>query len=272
MKKTSILFFIGFVVSIVVFTSTSCNPNNTPTPINIHDTIIIHDTTHTNDTICATNCFGAIGCYPFEGNANDASGNGNNGTVIGATLTTGHKGHANSAYYFNKNVNTRIELPNLSVFDNAGEISVSVWVKTDNVVGFGTTILTTTPDVTTDRFQINVNWSGNPVNTNIFDYGNISTGRLVSPASTPTFDTWEHYVFIKSTTNSIMKIFKNGVLLASKTSSTSISNKAKTLVLGGSPANTQHSDQLFKGSLDDLKIFNKALTDTEVLDIYNSEK
>ena len=88
--------------------------------------------------------------------------------VLLATLTTGHKGHANSAYYFNKSASTRIELPNLSTFDNAGEISISIWAKTDNVADYGTTILTVTPDVPTDRFMLNINHSGTPLNTNIF--------------------------------------------------------------------------------------------------------
>jgi hypothetical protein len=60
--------------------------------------------------------------------------------------------------------------------------------------------------------------------------------------------------------------------LHTKTGGASISNKAKTIVLGGSPANGVHSDQLFKGSLDDLKIFNKALSASEVSTIYNAEK
>ena len=278
MKKITILFFVGFLLAAFVFTTTSCNPNNTPAPVVIHDTIIVHDSTNTHDTTnihdtsCVTNCFDAVACYPFEGNANDISGNNYNGTILGATLTTGHKGHANSAYYFNKSTSTKIELPNLSTFDVAGEISVSVWAKTDNVTGFGTTIIGTIPDASNDRFQLNINWSGNPVNTNIFDYGNISSGRLVSSASTPVFDTWEHYVFVKSTTGNFMKIYKNGVQNATKTGGASITNKAKKLVLGGSPANSEHGDQLFKGSLDDLKIFNKALTATEVLNIYNTEK
>ena len=219
--------------------------------------------------MCIPKCFDAVACYPFEGNANDISGNNYNGTVIGATLTTGHKGHANSAYYFNKSASTRIELPNLSTFDNAGEISISIWAKTDNVADYGTTILTVTPDVPTDRFMLNINHSGTPLNTNIFDYGNISTGRITSAASTPVFNTWEHYVFVKSTTGNFMKIFKNGVEIASKTGGSSISNKAKKLVLGASP---DSPNLLFKGSLDDLKIFNKALISTEVSNIYNTEK
>ncbi|MBK7031388.1 MAG: hypothetical protein IPH45_20325 [Bacteroidales bacterium] len=39
--------------------------------------------------------------YPFNGNANDLSGNGNDGTVNGATLTTDRFGNPNSAYSFN---------------------------------------------------------------------------------------------------------------------------------------------------------------------------
>lgn len=41
--------------------------------------------------------------YPFNGNANDASGNGHNGTVTGATLTTDKSGVANRAYSFDGN-------------------------------------------------------------------------------------------------------------------------------------------------------------------------
>ena len=268
MKKTISFLILAALLLPFLFTTTSCTPNNNPAPI--------RDTIYIRDTVCcacdSVECYDAVGCYPFEGNANDISGNGHNGTVTGATLTTGHKGDANSAYYFNKSTSTKIQLPNLSVFDNAGELSISIWAKTDNVVGYGTTIISAEPDVSSDRFQININWSGNPINTNIFDYGNISTGRLTSPASTPVFDTWEHYVFVKSTTGNFMKIYKNGSQIATKTGGASITNKAKPIVLGGSPDNGVHTDQLFKGSLDDLKIFNKALSASEVSTIYNAEK
>ena len=44
---------------------------------------------------------GLVGYWPFNGNANDESGNGNNGTVNGATLTSDRFGNANGAYSFN---------------------------------------------------------------------------------------------------------------------------------------------------------------------------
>ena len=43
---------------------------------------------------------GLVAYYPFKGNANDESGNGNYGTVYGATLTTDSLGNADSAYNF----------------------------------------------------------------------------------------------------------------------------------------------------------------------------
>ena len=43
---------------------------------------------------------GLIGYWPFNGNANDESGNGHNGIVNGATLTSDRFGNSNSAYEF----------------------------------------------------------------------------------------------------------------------------------------------------------------------------
>jgi len=53
---------------------------------------------------------GLVACYPFDGNAMDASGNGNDGTVNGATLTEDRLGNADSAYNFD-GVDDYIEIP-----------------------------------------------------------------------------------------------------------------------------------------------------------------
>jgi hypothetical protein len=68
---------------------------------------------------------GLVGWWPFTGNANDESGNNNNGTVNGASLTSDRNGNANAAYYFN-GVSNYIQLP-----DNIkpSNISLSFWFK-----------------------------------------------------------------------------------------------------------------------------------------------
>jgi hypothetical protein len=51
---------------------------------------------------------GLVVYYPFNGNANDASGNGNNGAVSGATLTSDKDGNTNKAYEFTVDENVQL--------------------------------------------------------------------------------------------------------------------------------------------------------------------
>ena len=68
---------------------------------------------------------GLVGWWPFNGNANDESGNGKIGTVNGPSLTTDRLGYANSAYSFD-GVNDFIQMPNASI---SGSFTFSGWYK-----------------------------------------------------------------------------------------------------------------------------------------------
>ena len=78
---------------------------------------------------------GLLGWWPFNGNANDESGNGNDGTVNGATLTTDRFGVSNKAYdiipgqYIGVN-----DAPSLN-FPETDALSVSVWLYRRNSSG-----------------------------------------------------------------------------------------------------------------------------------------
>ena len=71
---------------------------------------------------------GLIGWWPFNGNANDESLNGNNGSVNGATLTTDRHGNINSAYTFN-GVNNFISVSGASAVTYSSGITISCWYK-----------------------------------------------------------------------------------------------------------------------------------------------
>ena len=58
---------------------------------------------------------GVVAYYPFNNNANDESGNGNHGTVQGATLAEDRFGNTNSAYYFGGD-NDKITASDAAVF------------------------------------------------------------------------------------------------------------------------------------------------------------
>jgi hypothetical protein len=73
---------------------------------------------------------GLVAYYPFNDNANDESGNGNNGTAMGATLTTDRFGNPNSAFVFD-GTNDYIALDDHYANGNSlAQFSVSVWYKT----------------------------------------------------------------------------------------------------------------------------------------------
>ena len=70
---------------------------------------------------------GLVAYYPFNGNANDESGNGNNGTVNGSTLTADRYGKADSAYSFNGNA--VISVKHSATLDLKNEFTVSAWIN-----------------------------------------------------------------------------------------------------------------------------------------------
>ncbi|MFN5209123.1 MAG: hypothetical protein ACK5D8_06480, partial [Bacteroidota bacterium] len=76
---------------------------------------------------------GLVGWWPFNGNANDESGNGNNGTVNGAVLATDRFGNANSAYSFDGIDNT-IQYSNTFVFNQQNDASISLWFNNDSII------------------------------------------------------------------------------------------------------------------------------------------
>jgi len=69
-----------------------------------------------------------VGYWPFNGNANDESGNGNHGSVNSANLTTDRFGNSNKAYYFNGN-QSFIKVTNNSSLQTPNAISINSWVQ-----------------------------------------------------------------------------------------------------------------------------------------------
>ena len=83
---------------------------------------------------------GLVAWYPFNGNANDSSGNGNHGTNNGATLTTDRFGNANSAYTFDGKGNDITSGSSTTLAINM-YATISAWIGGNNptevVAGLG---------------------------------------------------------------------------------------------------------------------------------------
>ncbi len=206
---------------------------------------------------------GLVAWYPFNGNANDESGNGNNGTVNGATLTTDRFEKTNSAYYFSGANNlTRIDAQiNTSSIDISHEYSLSIWIKK---IGNGSTQPRILEFFSNTNGALQLNWD--VAGTNFIEVETInSTGvfQATSYYSTIWLNNWNNIVFTAKT--GLAKLYLNGVLVNSFTF-----NGLPSLATNVSFGRMNHpSYNAINGALDDIGIWNRALNQEEITQIYN---
>jgi hypothetical protein len=203
---------------------------------------------------------GLVGWWPFTGNANDLSVNANNGTLVGGTiLTTDRFGSLNSAYAFDGN-GDYIDCGNAPSVNITGSLSISAWFYSldySNQRG----ILTKSPlPPIDDGYQLVV---GALVPLDI-TFLNTNCGYTA-----PTL-TWVHVATVFDSVAQTVKQYTNGIL---DTTITVLFN-----VIGTSPDNlclgthrpTFTTDWSWSGTLDDIGIWNRALTSTEITALFNS--
>jgi hypothetical protein len=204
---------------------------------------------------------GLVGYWPFCGNANDASGNGNNGTVNGATLTTDRFGVSNKAYNFNGSSYIQIN-PNTGNFQTSN-FTLSCWVYDPTAVGSGGALISKRNSPSNGNFFI-MGWGNSPY-YEINQTNSIDHFSYVYPQSF--LNVWQCYTFTR-TGNSI-KIYLNGNLI--NTSTTSIVHNFSNLanLTFGARFNGTQPGEFFQGKIDDIGIWNRSLTDAEILQLYN---
>lgn len=211
---------------------------------------------------------GLVGWWPFDGNANDESGNGNNGSVNGALLTNDRFGIANKAYSFDGITNSIIVPNSISLDISGNQITISYWVNFQNNITNG-------------------NYQG--VSKGGYDYGN--GYELLFQASSNNsgvvsfnsgyggyncfggIDIYQNQWLLLTATfnNGIEKIYLNDVLQTSISSGAGITNfgsNNNSLYFGTRDPSNGYVGYL-SGKLDDIGIWNRALTQQEITDLYN---
>ena len=196
---------------------------------------------------------GLVAWYPFNGNANDESGNGNHGTVNGATLSVDRIGNANSAYSFD-GINDFIQLP-FNIQQHP--ISVSVWFNT-NAVQFQSII-------DNDIAPL----FGNDIILSYSNYGLGNNDKVCALyhdgafASDFSYSINTDYHLMVVWYDNETKIFLNGNLVGSHIHSVGT-------IEGGNFRIGVHSNNMgwFNGNIDDIAIYNRALTQEEITALY----
>lgn len=218
---------------------------------------------------------GLVGWWPFNGNANDESGNGNHGSINGALLANDRNGVIQSAFDFHPSVGSHIVVPFSSSIQSVQQgVSISTWIYMDG--GTGTWA---PPRVLELRGGYGgggnagfvIRTYGNSNNSRSFELrwytDNGSTNVSIPMTSNSlTALTWHQLVFTGDGNSGIAKCYFDGLLVEEITQDF-ISNcnyNGNSLFIGAEP----NLAGMWGGKLDDIGIWNRALTAEEVMALY----
>jgi hypothetical protein len=197
--------------------------------------------------------------YPFSSNANDLSGNGNNGAVNNATLTADRFGNANSAFFFNGS-NSDIQVPVSSTLNFQNAITINFWMKVGAFYSREQYVLSQGSYNSRLKISIipnkNLRWTihtNSSVNSGVVDLD--SETKLVQ-------DSLYNLTVLYS--GSDYEIYLNGNLDSFSSWSGTLLQSSIPLTIGQMlPSDNGYN---FQGVLDDIRIYNYAL---QVSDIEN---
>ena len=210
---------------------------------------------------------GLVGYWPFTGNANDLSGNSNNGNVYGPVLTTDRFGNANSAYSFDGS-NDSISFGDIHVLDATNAFSVSVFFK-----------YTTPPTFPNDWYTIVADGSyadlpgwGILINSTQFLMRELDGNNGILLSYNFIQNNWYH-IGLTCGSDSI-KVYINGNevgatlnLQSQLTLNTSNSFRVGSGTMNNVPVNTW--PYFHSGSIDDLRLYNRILNANEIVSLFN---
>ncbi len=218
----------------------------------------------TQDTL--TN--GLIAYYPFTRNANDSSGHNLHGTVIGPVLTQDRDGNLDQAYFFD-GLNDYIRIENKSILNLTKSLTISVWATgssfgPDN----GESICGLVSKGPIIPYGLGLD-GGDRLLFRIVDSNNWYEALQTNLAIDETL--WYHYVGVFEAGNSV-RLYINGEIQINNTSSIpqKLDSSDFELWIGtrAHSVSPYEPRYFFRGNLDELRIYNRALGDDEVQGLY----
>ena len=221
---------------------------------------------------------GLVAYYALDGNPDDNSGNGHDGTNMGATLASGIRGVPDTAYLFQST--NKIEVATSTSLSGFSEMTLCTWYSLSTAVS------------SSERFMIaHSNWG----NLTVDDPYLMGVSRSVDAKAFTHFsydtqsgpeyrkreltisvvaNVWKHFCFVYDGTDAIL--YLNGQLRQQADFPGRIMQEPNPLVLGNCNAATLmsgtnfrcRSDNSLNGKLDDVKIYQRALSEVEITKEY----
>jgi pimeloyl-ACP methyl ester carboxylesterase len=213
---------------------------------------------------------GLVAYYPFNGNANDESGNGNNGISYGnPESVNGKKGMA-----FSFDGSNYVEIPHSDVFNISKAITISLWAKEySNTPGYSSLIYKAGEEPTgTFNDRVFSLWTTNDLGIHFTSTPNGSTSQNIcnTPSNSYISGEFVHIVaVIDAENNKTMTIYINGIKKSTCIYVGNIRSGNYPLRIGGH-FHTLGDQFNFNGIIDEVSIYNRALTEQEIQKLYES--
>ena len=221
--------------------------------------------------LCASVCEGLVAYYPFYGNAKDKSGNGQDGKVVGASLTKDRNGYPNHAYRFD-GVDDYVQFENIQFGESSFTISV-------------TGKFNSLSDDWNEK-----SWSRGPMShsheKSSFWFGYIfyqDGKKNLFFSLREKSDTWAEvittkinpleynvYTGVADRENKFIRLYVNGELIGQETWDGSVFRSSNKWYLGmvGSPSWENIHGKHLNGNIDEVRLYNRPLSADEVKELY----
>ena len=207
-----------------------------------------------------------VALYQLDGNDNDTTGNYSGIAENNITYASGYIGNA---AVFNGS-SSSIELPNSSLgITDASNFSISYWFNTNSTTQDNQSVIWANGSNAGARFGSGINSTSQGGDTSIY-FGMPVDGSFTyinSGTSAFTADTWVHVVGVKSSITG-MSLYVNNVLKATNTSATGSASATATGKNSIGMYHTSSDSLFFNGEIDQLRIFNREITSSEVSTLY----
>ncbi len=208
---------------------------------------------------------GLVGWWPFNGNANDESGNGNDGVVNGATFSENRFSNTQEAINFD-GINDFLSLP-LHPNCNNNSITFSFWVNVTEWTNIdGELHATVVEEGGNHTLHCQI---GNFISNGIqicFQFNNVAIDKYIANNASEFISNWNQ-IILTVENNNIYKIYLNGSDIGPLTTYPYGNSNCLSQRVCGRESNPQ-GEFFFNGSLDDIAIYNRALTQEEITALY----
>jgi hypothetical protein len=208
-----------------------------------------------------------VAYYPFNGNADDESGNGNTGVPINTTLTSDRFGMPGKGMYFN-GTDAYILVANSPSIANVPNLTVSAWVQPDSWQtdsSYGVDIASKIgDDGTTFSWNLSIVPTGE-----LRPHGFVGFWNYFDCSSVIQKGSWYHVAMVYDGAH--LTGFVNGQADGAIPLSGFIAAADCPLRIGAYSPVLAGNHLWFSGKIDDVRIYNRALSDQEVQELYAYE-